>query len=253
MLSPDAFAERLRTEVESRSNLTHPFFQELRRLGGMGAAATDDVRRLARIAGLEVYHLTTRFERYIAGLFVHCPRQFRRHLALNLYEEVTGRISKTDGHLELMERFLFALGLTRAELEAATPLPTTRELVDFRRRLVEDETQLHRAAAAVMIASEHQNIDTSNEGRLRHEMFPPQLGLKEEDVLFFEVHATEDIAHVKDGIRLVVHVCTTAEMQAQAIAAIHETCDRFWSFYTGIMDRYRDTAPGMDAARAAGG
>ena len=58
-----------------------------------------------------------------------------------------------------MQRFIYALGVTPEELEAFEPLPETKELIDYRMNLVKDPAQFHKAAAAVMIASEGQNLE----------------------------------------------------------------------------------------------
>ena len=69
-------------------------------------------------------------------------------------------------------------------------------------------------------------------------MFPAAYGLTADDLKFFYVHAAEDVYHVKEGVDLVSLVCTTEEMQREAVQAIHDTCDRFWGFYDGIQRVY---------------
>ncbi|HEX8089862.1 MAG TPA: iron-containing redox enzyme family protein [Blastocatellia bacterium] len=230
MLNKKAFQVQLEKELSSRLTLDHPILTEM--------AMPKRNMELLKLMALQGYQLTKMFAKYIAGLYYHCPvEKFSRRLALNLYEEETGKISKTDGHLQLMQKFIYALGVSRQELDAAQPLPETSELIEYRRKLVESPTEFHKAAAAVMIASEGQNLE-KKAGKMRHELLPEIYGLTPDDLLFFAVHAAEDIGHVKDGLEIVSLVCDTDEKQQDAIRAIHETCDRFWGFYDGIQRAY---------------
>ena len=246
MIETKEFKRQLESEAREHSTLKHPVFRLVMELSAAGPEKRDELVQLVRFAARETYHLTQMFERYIACLFYNCTvRSERKRLASNLYEEATGRLSQTDGHLELMERFIFAIGITEEMLEAP-PTPETTELIEFRRQMVEDRAQFHKAAAAIMVASEFQNIDKV-EGQMRHEFLPQVFGLTEHDMKFFTVHAKEDIAHVRDGLTMVAAACHTREMQEEALQSVRDTFDRFWGFYTGIQNNYRD-APELLAA-----
>ena len=231
MLGRDQFRKKLREELATRLTLDHELISE--------AAKPEKNLPLISLMATQGYQLTKVFARYIGGLYFNCPPipRFAARLAHNLYEEETGRISKTASHLELMQRFIYALGITPEELEAVEPLPETSELIDYRMRWVRDPDNFHRGAAAVMIASEGQNLETKA-GKMRHQMFPEVYGLTKEDLTFFTVHAAEDVYHVKEGVDLVSLACTNEPMQQEAIQTIHETCDRFWWFYDGIQRAY---------------
>ncbi|WP_437757460.1 TenA family transcriptional regulator [Sorangium sp. So ce1389] len=242
MLSTSEFKKELVRAMKSRATVNHPIVEEL--LKPVHNAA------LARVFASQVYHLTSMFERYIAALFYQCPvRDFRTRLIENLYEEVTGRFSKTEGHLELMERFIFALGITREEIDAFVPLPETQDLIEYRRRLVEDRAQFHKAAAAIMIASEGQTIQ-KKDGKNAYEPFARTYGLTERDLAFFAVHAEEDGDHVADGLELVSLVCKDERMQREALETVRITCEKFWAFYDGIQREYQRRA-NVEAGAAA--
>ncbi|MBD0254134.1 MAG: iron-containing redox enzyme family protein, partial [Cytophagales bacterium] len=162
----------------------------------------------------------------------------RKRFAYNVFEEETGRISNTQGHLELLDKFVKAIGLTKEDVNSVVPHPETKELIDYRFSLIEDPNTFHKAVAAVMIASEGQNLE-ERVGTLKRDMITGGFGLQPADVLFFKVHAEEDVYHVKDGINATADVCTTETMQHEAIEAIHETCDKFWNFYEGISKVYK--------------
>jgi len=250
MLSENQFRKELGRALKSKSTLNHAIMREL--------LQPKKNALLLRLFALHTYPLTRMFERYVAALFYNCPLPaFRRDLATNLYEEVTGALSKTDGHLELMQKFLRAVGISDEEMARHEPLPDTRELIDFRRKLVEDPARYHMGAAAVMIASEGQTIQKEG-GHAPHRMLAALYGLSEDDVQFFTVHAEEDVEHVREGFDVVCAVCTTEAMQLEAIATVRETLELFWRHYEGIQREYErlggvltvDTRP---SASLAGG
>ncbi len=231
MLQESEFRRALIRTLKSRPTITHPLFREL--------LQPKQNWPLLKLVSLQTYQLTRMFERYVAALLYQCPvRSLREKLAANVYEEFTGKLSGTDGHLELMEKYLHALGFSQEELEASVPLPATLELIEYRRKLVEDPAQYHRAAAAIMIASEGQTIQ-KEEGKSPHELLGMLYGLTADALHFFTLHATEDLEHVGDGLDMLVATCTTEKLQREAIDTVGETCERFWRHYDGILAAYR--------------
>lgn len=229
------FRQQLDEALHSHRTIDHPLLHEL------GRPVANTV--LIRLIALQGYQLTKNFAWYVGALYHHCPiAYYRKRLAVNLYEEETGKLSKTANHEVLMQRFIRALGITDAERDAAVALPTTQELIDYRWRLVNNPATFHMGAAAIMIASEGQNLEETA-GKARHELLPQVYGLKAEDLAFFSVHAIEDVYHVREGLDLVAEVCTTPTMESEAIEAVHETCKRFWEFYDGIQEEYERIKP----------
>lgn len=230
MLEKTQFRKQMEDCLHNRLTLDHPILLEL--------AKPQKNLPLIRKTALQGYQLTKAFTGYIGLLYYNCPLpEFRQRLAVNLYEEETGKLSKTENHMDLMHRFIFALGITQAELDAEQPVPATTDLVQYRQELCEDPARLHLGAAAVMIASEGQNLE-KKAGKSRDQMLPALYGLTSRDLEFFSVHAVEDVFHVGDGLDLVSEICTTEGMQREAITVINETCDRFWRFYDGIQQAY---------------
>jgi pyrroloquinoline-quinone synthase len=230
MLSNQEFRTKLEEALHSRLTLDHPVLQEI--------AKPIKNLPLVRKMALQAFHLTRAFTGYIGILYYHCPiARLRTALAVNLYEEETGALSKSANHMDLMERFILALGVSKQEIEDEVPLPTTMDLVEYRKNLCENRETLHMGAAAVMIASEGQSLETKA-GKTKDQLVPELYGLKPADLAFFAVHAVEDVYHVADGLDLVSEICTTEKMQEEAIEAIHGTCDRFWRFFDGIQQAY---------------
>ena len=230
MLSKEEFRQKLDNTLHSRLTLDHPVLQEM-------AKPKKNFPLVSKIA-LQSFHLTRAFTGYLGLIYYYCPiEKSRTALAVNLYEEETGALSKTANHMALMERFILALGLTREQIDAEVPLSTTTDLIEYRKKLCENPATLHMGAAAIMIASEGQSLE-KKAGKTKDQLIPEMYGLKPEDLAFFAVHAVEDVYHVADGLDLVSEICTTEKMQQEAIEAINGTCDRFWRFFDGIQQAY---------------
>lgn len=226
-----AFRSCLEATLASHSNINHPLFAEL--------AKPERQDTLLRLVALQGYQLTKQFAMYIGGLYHNCPSAYyRKRLAINLYEEETGKLSRTANHQALMEKFICALGISEVERDTAIVLPETQNLINYRWKLVNDSSTFHMGAAAIMIASEGQNLERKA-GKLRHDLFPEAYGLTPDDMTFFSVHAKEDVYHVQEGLDLVSDICTNTKMQQDALSVIHETCKLFWHFYDGIYDKYQ--------------
>lgn len=224
----DEFKAQLRHELESRITLTHPVVKQL--------VAGEPNWTLLRYMTLQGYQLTRNFLEYIETLYHHCPPgDHKRRLLFNMFEEETGRFSRTDNHVKLMENFIRAIGVDDTQRDGTVALPTTKALIDYRMNLVRNRLTFHMGAAAVMIASEGQNLETAA-GEARHDLLPRVYNLKESDLLFFSVHQKEDVGHVKEGISLVADICTTPKMQQEALEAVRTTCDLFWGMYDGVAE-----------------
>lgn len=243
-----AFKQELRELLHSHLTLSHPIFGRL----------LDPQRRdldLLRQVSLQGYQLTRHFLDYVEHLFFHCPLpRFKRALLINVYEEETGRLSRTGNHVVLMRNFIRALGISDTQRDAAQPLPATRELIDYRARAVRDPARYHVGAAAVMIASEGQNLET-RAGEARHELLGKVYGLRDFDLQFFSVHQQEDVGHVEQGLNLVAELCTTQAMQIEALEAVDHTCRLFYAMYEGMYQAFCLQPParlaGSQAALAA--
>lgn len=239
MLSKPEFKIALERTLHKHLTLSHPIFLEL----------LDPARPnlpLMRKVALQGYQLTKHFLFYVEHLFFHCPLpKFKRALLINVYEEETGRLSKTDNHVVLMENFICALGISNAERDAVVPLPATQELIDYRLCAMTDPSQYHVGAAAVMIASEGQNLETSA-GAARHELLGKVFGLTDHDLEFFSVHQQEDVGHVEQGLNLVSELCSTERMQQEALHAVDQTCQLFYAMYDNMQ---REFCSGVTAER----
>ena len=226
MLEKNDFKVALRQTLNRNLTLENPIFMKL--------MVGEPNWELLRFMTLQGYQLTKHFLLYVEHLFFYCPLPRHKRLLLhNLYEEETGRLSKTKNHVELMHDFIRSIGIPDEVRDAAHPLPDTWELIDYRLQRVRDPSQYHIGAAAVMIASEGQNLETKA-GQARHSILGKRYGLSDKDTLFFSVHQKEDIGHVHEGIELVADLCVTEQMQQEALHAVDHTCKLFYNMYEGM-------------------
>lgn len=188
---------------------------------------------------IEAYQITQHFIDYIEHLHFYCPvPSFKRPLLINLYEETTGAISGSKNHIALMEDFLKAQGLQKSHWENVVANPETQELIDYRKKACRNPATYHIGAAAVMIASEGQNLE-DQAAEARSSLLEKHYGLTEKDTLFFSIHAAEDVGHTQQGFSLVSEICTTDKMKQEALEAVDYTCQLFWNMYEGIWRKYQ--------------
>lgn len=230
LMAKEEFTRELRHVLEEQLTLDHPIFAEL--------FTPTKNWTLLRMISLEGYQITRYFLEYVENLFFHCPiPMHKRRLLFNLFEEETGRLSKTKNHVTLMQDFLRAQGIADEVRDAHLASDATRELIAYRLNAVKGEATYHIGAAAVMIASEGQSLE-QRAGEARHSLLAKVYGLTEADTLFFSVHQKEDVGHVSEGIALVADLCTTVEMQQEALFAVRHTCGLFRGMYESVAQRY---------------
>lgn len=244
-MDTETFARQLRSVLEEQLTLDHPIFKEL--------FTPERNWPLLKIITLEGYQITKYFLEYIENLHFRCPLPVHKlRLLHNMFEEETGRFSKTKNHVELMRDFIRAQGISDEERDAHQPSPQTQELIRYRLDNCKGDGTYHIGAAAVMIASEGQSLE-KRAGDARHTLLARVYGLSEADTLFFSVHQKEDVGHVAEGISLVSELCTTATMQQEALHAVRHTCKLFWNMYESAAQKYwalRADAPSLAATAA---
>lgn len=226
-LDKKSFRNQLEIVLHQELEKRHPLF------GILLNPAKPDLPLLQKVA-VEAYQVTKYFITYIEHLYFYCPLpSHKRFLLHNLYEEETGRLSKSKNHIELMANFIRALGVPDAVRDAARPMRSTIDLIQYRLSAVKNPARYHIGAAAVMIASEGQNLE-SEAHEARDSLFKRIYGLTDEDLLFFSVHRKEDISHVQQGLNLVSEICTTDQTQLEALEAVRQTTRLFYNMYEGM-------------------
>jgi pyrroloquinoline-quinone synthase len=229
MLDKATFKREMHNILDKHRTLGHPIFKHL---------MNDDYpnQELLKTTTLQGYQLTKNFLEYIETLFFYCPLpRHKKRLLNNMYEEETGFLSKTKNHVVLMQDFIKAIGISDEERDLAIALAPTQELIDYRMHACKTKELYHIGAAAVLVASEGQNLETIGEDA-RHNILGKVYKLTDEDLLFFSVHQKEDVGHVEQGKSLLADLCDTKEMQKEVLEAIEHTCHLFYNMYQGVYE-----------------
>ena len=230
MRDRNEFRDQLYAVLEAHTSVDHPLVAEL-------IQPTPNWPLLQTLT-LQGYQLTKNFLTYIEYLFFYCPiPKHKRALLINMYEEETGNLSGTKNHVRLMQDFIRAIHVDDDMRDSTVAYTQTQELIDYRMKLVKDPARYHLGAAAVAVASEGQNLE-DKAGQHRDSLLGQVYGLTDQDTLFFSVHAKEDVGHVREGVALVVDLCTSAEMQQDALEVVEHTCKLFQGMYEGVAERH---------------
>jgi len=225
-LSREAFAQELKDTIKrGRSFGGHPLWWKI----AEGRLARPQVQGFAKQFFLQVVE----FPRAVSALHSRCPdREERIKLAESVYEEETGRLSKSKAHPELFLDFCAGLGLGRHDVLTAEPLPGTTALIHWF-ELSTRERPFLEGVAAINLAAEGQvvgNFGPFADALQRH------YGLSKEAVAFWDVHEFADAEHSDVGDHIVIRHATTDAVQAGIRAAVRTSLEMWWLFFED-MDR----------------
>jgi len=232
MLDKAIFKNEMDDILDRHQTLSHPIFKHL-------LNNEKPNQELLKTTSLQGYQLTKNFLEYIETLFFYCPLpRHKKRLLSNMYEEETGFLSQTKNHVVLMQDFIKAIDISDKDRDLAEALPPTQELIDYRMNACKTKELYHVGAAAVLVASEGQNLETIGE-EARHNILGKVYNLTDKDLLFFSVHQKEDVGHVQQGKSLLADLCTTEKMQQEALDAIEHTCVLFYNMYQGVYEHLK--------------
>ena len=219
------FIGELRATIEARRSFGgHPLWHRIQE-GRLprGAVATWAAQFFLQVR---------EFPRAVSALHASCPfPEERIELAESLYEEETGRISGCNlPHPELFIRFGEGLGLARAEMIEAEPLPATAALIDWF-ELATKQRSFIEGAAAMNLAAEGQVPGAFGPFARALEK---HYGLTREQVAFWDVHEIADREHSDIGNHIVVRFATSLEWQDRVRRAVEHSLDMWWQFFDGV-------------------
>jgi pyrroloquinoline-quinone synthase len=131
-------------------------------------------------------------------------------------------------------RFAEGVGATRADVEAATPLPETRRLVELYRDVTMRRSFAEACAALYVYESQVPEVaKTKIDGLKRF------YGRDDERTLqFFEVHIGADEIHSEVGAGMVRRHATDEASRQAVLASARECADALWSFLDGVYGAY---------------
>ncbi len=222
----EAFGRALMREVRERRTFgRHPLWLKIAE-GRLGRAALGDFAR-------QFFLQVVEFPRAVSALHSRCTDLAERvKLAESIYEEETGRLSGSKAHPELFLDFAAGVGVPRAEMLSARPLPSTAALVHW----FEYSTKIlpfHEGVAAINLAAEGQVVGAF--GSFARAL-QKHYGLSDAAVAFWDVHELADAEHSDVGDHIVVRYATTEERRVAIRRAVHTSLDLWWQFFDG-MDR----------------
>lgn len=225
-LGREAFISEIMDMVKrGRSFGGHPLWWKI----SEGRLAREQLQGFAKQFFLQVVE----FPRAVSALHSRCPhREERIKLAESVYEEETGRLSKSKPHPELFLDFCAGLGVAREEVLAAEPLPGTAALVHWF-ELSTRERPFLEGVAAINLAAEGQVVGAFGpfaDALQRH------YGLSKPAVAFWDVHELADAEHSDVGDHIVARHATTDEMQTGIRDAVRTSLRMWWLFFDD-MDR----------------
>lgn len=190
-----------------------------------GSLSLDQVRGFCRQYYLHVREVL----RWIGQAYVNCPfPDVRLAIFQNLVEEELGIYSKTRGHLDLLADFGVAIGLSRDDLENATPNYETAALIDCL-ELMSRTQPWYVTVAAIGIGFESQVPQTF--GRVAAGL-KKYYGLNDADVLFWSVHVSADEEHGDISEELVWTQAKTEEQRENIRHWVRKTAEhksRMWT------------------------
>ena len=136
--------------------------------------------------------------------------------------------------MDLLIRFAEACGVSRAQVESTTQLPTTRAPTAWCYEMA--HRPFYEAAAGLLVGLESQvpgiyrrNLPRSN----------PLYGLDDRhEVEFFAIHIEADEIHGERGYEIVEHYSTTLDMRERAVEAVRQATEMRWQYMTGLYRAY---------------
>jgi pyrroloquinoline-quinone synthase len=214
MSSKNAIIAALDSLTAEMSLLKHPFYQQW-------TAGTLPLERLRNYA-VQYYQHVAAFPRYLSGIHARCEDLTTRQALLeNLINEERG----SDNHPELWLRFAEALGVPRAAVAAAEPLPATRALVDTFTHLTQDQPLSAGLAALYVYESQIPAVaETKIDGLRRFYGITDSDGLR-----FFNVHREADPYHAQAVAQMVERYTPTHDDQQLALEAARTALAAVWS------------------------
>jgi pyrroloquinoline-quinone synthase len=219
MVATADIIDEIRSVIEARSLLRHPFYQAWQK----GELTLNDLRAYAE----QYYHHVLAFPQYVSAAHAICPTQpERQELLENLIEEERG----VENHPELWLRFGEGVGAARDSVEQSAPLPETGRLVELFRDATSKRSFAEACAALYVYESQVPEIAKTKIAGLKQ-----FYGLDDPHGLqFFEVHIGADEIHAEVGAGMVRRHTHDAESREAVLRTARECADALWGFLDGV-------------------
>lgn len=223
-MSSEIFIQELKSEIDKRHLLKHPFYQMWNR----GSLPIEVMRKYAE----QYYHLEKNFPTFLSKIHASCTQDefdVREAITNNLYDEEHG----VENHRELWLRFGESIGASRQEIQNSKPLPETNSTIAVFNEL---STRSYLEGVSALSAYESQIpavAETKLEGLEKNYAMTDERGQK-----FFKVHGVMDIEHANSWWDIINDHADTEEQKNQVTEAVKMGRDALWSFLDGVCRAY---------------
>ena len=216
------FRRALEEAVLSRHCANHPMTEKWAR-GELS-------RRCLKGVAVEHWHWISHAPEWNFTICAKAPRDVINMQLQNWREEADDK----KPHLEIILRFAKANGADIEAVRKGRGLPTTRALVDFRKRVAHEEPWWC-AIASGRIGTESQSPMLY--GKVLHAL-RHIYKYSEEEMEHFSLHSDVDIEHSGRAFDILEKHCKTGEMQEQAVHYAREGARMRWFYFDGIYLHY---------------
>ncbi|MPZ75817.1 MAG: hypothetical protein GEU77_04780 [Deltaproteobacteria bacterium] len=192
--------------------------------------------RLTREAAQVLIEQWSNFTRHSRQCWAHvvgnCPIiEVRKFIVTeNLYEE---EAQEGHSHFEILVRMGMALGLTRQDIEFATPLPTTVVAMNSWEALTKNRTW-YEGLAAKSVLERTNNPSCGNFSHHQAYYWTDQLKLSKEDTEFWWMHDSVDQIHGDGSLKLLEKYLTREDQREAALRAAEESMMAWTVYFDGF-------------------
>ncbi len=210
--------DRLDQMIDDRHLLKHPFYT----MWAEGSLPFEALQEYAR----QYYVFESAMPRYLSALHSRtADRAVRQQILDNLWDEEHGK----DNHAELWLRFAEGIGVSREDVQTATPNEATQALADTYAEITR-ETPVA-AGVAALYAYERQVpqvAESKIDGLERH------YGISDARTLtFFKVHGALDIEHSGAEREMLATLAETTP-DGPIEEAARRALDAWWNFLSAV-------------------
>jgi pyrroloquinoline quinone (PQQ) biosynthesis protein C len=225
-LAPEHFIQVVEEELHSGpwNLLNHPLVEEITK----GKLTRNQIKGWVVQTYLPV---SNHFLRLVAALYASCPSADLRELIWeNLLEEMTGSVSRTMSHPQLLVKLATALGASAEEIENVEPVPETKEYLDWLERL--RHLSFIEGVGGIMFGGEAQIIGAQE---VISKALKENYALTEDDTQFFDIHVEIDKEHGDVGKTIIERFASNEAEQEKVRQAALTTAIKTYKFF----DSYR--------------
>ena len=222
MLSKEKFREVIKTAIEEKSILKHPFYQKWNE----GKLTINELREYAK----QYYHFVENFPMFVSSVHSNCSDfKVRQMLVENLADEEGFKTNVSD-HPALWMNFCKALGLDEKEVLETKPGEHAEKMVNGFYELTKSPD--YKIGLAALLAYEFQIPEVC---RIKIEGLNKFYGVnKPEDIEFFTVHEQADIYHSRDELDALLEQCKTDDDQKNTVVTIKKSTALYWQMLDGV-------------------